>query len=74
MNIVSLRLLKELPVLLSMYHPTIHGYGLSHDTLDKIMLSSLPHGIDATLGQSKVDRLGKVERYCRGIAKIYVPP
>ena len=73
MNIVSLRFLKELLVLLSMYHPTIHGNSLSHDILDKVVLSSVPHSIDATLGKGKIDGFGEVERYCGGIAKIYVP-
>jgi hypothetical protein len=71
MSVVELGLLDQLAVLLAMDHSTMHGNGLVQDGGQELWRISMSHRMDTSFGQGEIDGLGEVERYRRGISKIY---
>ena len=63
MSIVSLCLAYILPLFSHVDHTTMHGKGLSEDSICKIDQTSFAKRIDASFRQCQIDRL----RYIRGV-------
>jgi len=72
MNIILLAVLKDLirDFSATMDHAAMHGYRVCQDSLQQAGTLCVPQRVDATFGQRKVDRLGKVEWRRGRITKI----
>ena len=63
--IIGLRFFIDLAIFPpSMDHAGVHGYGLCQYVFKKSLASGLPHRVDASFGERKVDRFGKIQGGC----------
>lgn len=72
MDIIGLRLLVQLGTLGSVNHPPVHGNGLGKDCIEESLAARMPHTVDASLRQCKVDGFSKVKRNSRCISEVYL--
>jgi hypothetical protein len=72
MNIIILRLFIEFPRrVLAMNHSSSHGNSFLKNPFQHLKSARLSHSIDATFGESQVDRFCEIQGSGRRIPEIY---